>query len=296
MAKKASGASSGKSLIIVESFAKTKTIKKFLGRDYVVKASKGHVRDLVSGKGKTKAKAKTKTKGKAKKKTKATDSIRFGIDFAHGYRPIYQNIPASESIIEGLKKAAEECDTVYLAPDPDREGEAIAWHLTEALHLPAEKTHRVTFNSITKSAVTEALENARDVDMNLVNAQQARRVLDRIVGFSLSPLLWKKVTKGLSAGRVQSVAVRMVVEREKEIRAFVPEEFWRITAILAKQAGGQAENFQALLSTWKGAKVWQGQKDWKGDKTGGPRTEEVKQCALPSNSMRGSTLTVRLQV
>jgi DNA topoisomerase-1 len=224
--------SGGKNLLVVESPAKAKTIKKFLGRDFTVKASMGHVRDIPS-------------KGRGKK--------AFGIDFENRYEPAYEPIKGREKVLKELADAAEKADTVYLAPDPDREGEAIAWHIREALHLPAEKTRRVTFNSITKAAVRAAVENPGEINMNLVNAQQGRRVLDRIVGFSLSPFLWKKVTKGLSAGRVQSVAVRIVVEREKEIRAFTPEEFWRIIATLFKNEG-KKNKFQAALVEWKGQK------------------------------------------
>lgn len=241
-------ASSERALVIVESPAKAKTIQKFLGRGYIIKASMGHVRDLASGKGK--------------------GQIRFGIDFANRYQPVYVPIKGREKTLEQLAKAAEECDIIYLAPDPDREGEAIAWHIAEALHLSSAKTRRVTFNAITKSAVTEAMAHARDIDLDRVNAQQARRVLDRIVGFSLSPLLWKKVAKGLSAGRVQSVAVRMVVEREKEIQAFITEEFWRLTASLNTKENQSPETFFAQLVSWKGNKLWQGQKEWKGEKNG----------------------------
>jgi len=230
--KKSGG--SARNLLIVESPAKAKTIKKFLGRTFTVKASMGHVRDIP-------------TRGRGKK--------AFGIDFENHYAPTYEPIRGREKVLRELAGAAEKADCVYLAPDPDREGEAIAWHVKEALHLPDKKTRRVTFNSITRSAVREAIDHPTEINMDLVNAQQGRRVLDRLVGFSLSPFLWRKVTKGLSAGRVQSVAVRMVVDREKEIRAFKPEEFWRITAILSRDDTQDAnQRFEASLVSWKGEK------------------------------------------
>ncbi len=214
-------------LLIVESPAKAKTIKKFLGAGYTVKASMGHIRDIPS-------------KGRGKK--------RFGIDLDNNYTPIYEPIKSREKTLKDLESAAKKADEVYLAPDPDREGEAIAWHLKEQLNLEEDNTFRVTFNAITKSAVQEAIAHPAKIDMNLVNAQQGRRVLDRLVGFSLSPFLWKKITKGLSGGRVQSVAVRLVVEREKEISAFTPEEFWKIAVLLAKS--GAEEIFEASLVKW----------------------------------------------
>jgi DNA topoisomerase-1 len=200
-----------KSLVIVESPAKAKTINKFLGKAFVVKASMGHVRDLPKGK--------------------------FGIDVDHDFAPLYQTIRGRGDALADLRKAAKAASKVYLAPDPDREGEAIAWHLREALELPREKTARVTFHEITKKAVKEAFDHASDISMDRVNAQQTRRILDRIVGYKLSPLLWEKITRGLSAGRVQSVAVRLIVEREREVRAFVPEEYWTIEAHLAAAGG-----------------------------------------------------------
>jgi len=214
-------------LLIVESPAKAKTIKKFLGSGYTVKASMGHVRDIPS---------------------KGRGSKRFGIDFDNNYTPAYEPIKTREKTLKDIAAAAEKVDEVYLAPDPDREGEAIAWHLKEALELEEDKTFRVTFNAITKSAVQDAIAHPSKINMDLVNAQQGRRVLDRLVGFSLSPFLWKKITKGLSAGRVQSVAVRLVVEREKEIKAFTAEEFWRIAVDLCKT--GASEIFEANLVKW----------------------------------------------
>ena len=189
-------------LVIVESPSKAKTIGKYLGADYVVKASMGHLRDL----------------------PKST----MGVDIEAGFVPEYIPLPNKEDVIADLKKAAKKADTVYLATDPDREGEAIAWHLKELLELPDEKAKRAPFNAVTEKVVREAIANPRDIDANLVDAQQARRVLDRIVGYQLSPLLWKKIRRGLSAGRVQSVVTRLVVDRENEIRAFVPKEYWSL--------------------------------------------------------------------
>ena len=189
-------------LVIVESPSKAKTIGKYLGPDYTVKASMGHLRDL----------------------PKST----MGVDLEGDFTPRYIPVKGKEDLIKELKTAAKEVDTVYLATDPDREGEAISWHLKELLNLPDSKAHRVTFNEITQKVVRESIENPRDIDYDLVDAQQARRILDRIVGYQLSPLLWKKVRRGLSAGRVQSVATRLVVDRENEIRAFQPEEYWSL--------------------------------------------------------------------
>ena len=195
-----------KSLVIVESPSKAKTIGRYLGPDYTVKASMGHLRDL----------------------PKST----MGVDLEGDFEPKYIPVKGKEDIIKELKTAAAQVDTVYLATDPDREGEAISWHLKELLKLPDEKTHRVTFNEITQRVVKESIANPRSIDQDLVDAQQARRILDRIVGYELSPLLWKKVRRGLSAGRVQSVATRLVVDRENEIRAFVPEEYWSLDVTL----------------------------------------------------------------
>ena len=193
-------------LVIVESPSKAKTIGNYLGNAYTVKASMGHLRDLPKSK--------------------------MGVDLEHDFTPQYQPVRGKEELIKELKKAASQADTVYLATDPDREGEAISWHLKELLNLPDEKTHRVTFNEITKKVVQDSIAHPRDIDYNLVDAQQARRILDRIVGYELSPLLWKKVRRGLSAGRVQSVATRMVVDRENEIRAFQPREYWSLDVTL----------------------------------------------------------------
>ena len=198
---------SGRALVIVESPKKAKSINKFLGSGYVVKASMGHVRDLPKRK--------------------------LGLDVAHGYAPSYEIMPAKKDTISELKREAAKADMVYLATDPDREGEAIAWHLQEALGLPDERVRRVTFHEITERAVKEAFSHVGPINMDMVNAQQARRFLDRFVGYQLSPLLWSKVARHLSAGRVQSVAVRLIADREREIRAFVSEEYWKITATLS---------------------------------------------------------------
>ena len=193
-------------LIIVESPAKANTIKKFLGGNTKVVASMGHIRDLPKSK--------------------------MGIDIEHDFEPQYINIRGKGELIKKLKKDAKEAKKVYLATDPDREGEAIAWHLAKILETDKDKITRVTFNEITKTAVQKAIKESRDIDINLVDAQQARRVLDRIVGYKISPVLWKKVKRGLSAGRVQSVAVKLIVDREEEIEKFIPEEYWNIYAIL----------------------------------------------------------------
>ena len=193
-------------LIIVESPAKANTIKKFLGGSTKVVASMGHIRDLPKSK--------------------------LGVNVENDFEPEYINIRGKGDLIKALKKDAKSAKKIYLASDPDREGEAIAWHLAKILEENKEKITRVTFNEITKSAVKKALDNARNIDINLVDAQQARRVLDRIVGYKMSPVLWKKVKRGLSAGRVQSVAVRLICERDEEIEKFVPEEYWNIYATL----------------------------------------------------------------
>jgi len=195
-----------KNLVIVESPAKVKTIKKFLGANYQVMASNGHVRDLPKS--------------------------QLGVDPATDFEPKYITIRGKGDLLASLRKEAKKADKVYLATDPDREGEAISWHLCAALNLDPKKTRRITFNEITKNAVKESLKNARDIDMGLVDAQQARRILDRMVGYSISPVLWAKIKRGLSAGRVQSVALRMICDREDEIAAFIPEEYWSIEASL----------------------------------------------------------------
>lgn len=193
-------------LVIVESPAKVKTIKKFLGSNYTVMASNGHVRDLPKS--------------------------QLGIDVEHDYEPKYITIRGKGDILASLRKEVKKADKVYLATDPDREGEAISWHLCKALKLEDKKTYRISFNEITKNAVKASIKNAREIDMDLVDAQQARRALDRVVGYKISPLLWAKVKRGLSAGRVQSVALRIIADREEEINAFIPEEYWTLDAVL----------------------------------------------------------------
>ena len=204
-------------LVIVESPAKAKTIGKYLGPGYEVKASMGHVRDLPKSK--------------------------IGVDVERGFALDYQPIKGKEEVIDDLKKSAKKSEKVFLATDPDREGEAISWHLKEMLGLSDEKTYRVTFNEITKKVVGDSIAHPRALDMDLVNAQQARRVLDRLVGYQISPLLWKKIRRGLSAGRVQSVATRLVCEREAEIRAFVP-----------RNTGPWTWNWSAWRPIWAGSR------------------------------------------
>src|SRR5450755_925737 len=201
-----------KHLVIVESPAKAKTINKYLGDGYEVVASLGHVRDL--------------------------PKTRFGIDIEGGWIPTYRDLKDRKDVLASLKKHAANADIVYLAPDPDREGEAIAWHLKEALKLKDDRIRRVTFNEITKTAVQKAFASARAIDMDRVAAQEARRFLDRVVGYKLSPLLSQTLADPLTAGRVQSVAVRLIVEREREIAAFKPEEYWKIGAILQTLVSG----------------------------------------------------------
>lgn len=217
-----------KSLVIVESPAKAKTINKYLGNDFIVKSSVGHIRDLPTSSSKEKAASK-KTLSKEEKEYQALVD-RMGIDPAHGWKARYEILPGKEKVVKELKALAEKADTVYLATDLDREGEAIAWHLQQIIGGDEQRFKRVVFNEITKNAIQNAFKEPSEVNVDRVNAQQARRFLDRVVGFMVSPLLWKKVARGLSAGRVQSVAVRLVVEREREIKAFVPEEYWTIAA------------------------------------------------------------------
>lgn len=214
-------------LIIVESPAKANTIKKFLGGSTKVVASMGHIRDLPKSK--------------------------LGIDVEHDFEPEYINIRGKGDLIKSLKKEAKDAKKVYLATDPDREGEAIAWHLAHILEIDNKKTTRVTFNEITKTAVQKAIKEPRDIDINLVNAQQARRVLDRIVGYKISPVLWKKVKRGLSAGRVQSVAVKLIVEREEDIEKFIPEEYWNIYVNLLDEKN--KKEFEAHFVGKNGKKI-----------------------------------------
>lgn len=214
-------------LVIVESPAKAKTIKKYLGSDYEVVASMGHIRDLPKSK--------------------------LGVDVENDFEPQYVNIRDKSDLIKSLTKQAKKSDQVFLATDPDREGEAISWHLAHILDLDLKEPNRVTFNEITKSGIESGMNNPRKVDMKLVNAQQARRILDRLVGYKLSPFLWKKVRKGLSAGRVQSIAVRLIVDREEEIRAFVSKEYWSISAELLAKSSKKA--FEAKLHSVSGDKI-----------------------------------------
>src|SRR5690625_3828697 len=195
-------------LVIVESPAKAKTIERYLGKRYKVKASMGHVRDLPKS--------------------------QMGVNVENNYEPKYITIRGKGEILKELRKEAKKAKKIYLAADPDREGEAIAWHLAQALKMDLDTECRVVFNEITKEAVKESFKNPRKIDYDLVDAQQARRILDRLVGYNISPLLWKKVKKGLSAGRVQSVAVKLIIERENEIKNFVPEEYWTIESSFLK--------------------------------------------------------------
>src|SRR6266699_2481144 len=207
-----------KSLVIVESPAKAKTINKYLGRNYTVIASMGHVRDLPKSK--------------------------LGVDVDDGFAPVYEPIASRKKVLAELKAAAKDATDIYVATDPDREGEAIGWHLMEELGTKKKKIHRLMFNEITKKAVLEALKHPGTIDLKMVDAQQARRVLDRLVGYKISPILWDKVRRGLSAGRVQSVALKLICDREKEIGRFVPEEYWLLFATLA---GSQPPEFEARL-------------------------------------------------
>jgi DNA topoisomerase-1 len=216
----------GKSLVIVESPSKARTLTKYLGKKYTVMASVGHVKDLPKSK--------------------------FGVDVEHDFAPNYQVIRGKKKVLDDIKAAAKKADVIYLAPDPDREGEAIAWHIAEEFNGAKGKVKRVLFHEITERAVKQALEHPVELNLKKVDAQQARRVLDRIVGYSISPLLWEKVRRGLSAGRVQSVAVRMICEREREIAAFRSEEYWSITALLE---GGAPPAFEAKLVKWLGQDV-----------------------------------------
>jgi len=230
----------GKALVIVESPAKAKTINKYLGNDYVVKSSVGHIRDLPTSGSTTRKSAdgeKAKTGKKVKKDEKAALVNRMGVDPWHGWEADYQILPGKEKVVAELKNLAADADHIYLATDLDREGEAIAWHLREVIGGDDKRFSRVVFNEITKNAIRQAFEKPGELNIERVNAQQARRFMDRVVGYMVSPLLWKKIARGLSAGRVQSVAVRLVVEREREIKAFVPEEYWEIDADFSTPKG-----------------------------------------------------------
>lgn len=218
-----------KALVVVESPAKAKTIEKFLGKNYTVKASMGHLRDLPKS--------------------------QFGVDIENNFSPKYINIRGKGDLIKSLKDAAKSADVVYLATDPDREGEAIAWHLAHILNISEQSTCRIEFNEITKPAIQQAIKKPRPINLPRVHAQQARRILDRIVGYKLSPLLWRKVRKGLSAGRVQSVAVRLICDREKEIQSFVPEEYWTITAKLKEKTSAKAFDAELFMVASEKLKV-----------------------------------------
>src|SRR5215210_2729095 len=206
-----------KALVIVESPSKAKTIQKYLGREYIVKASVGHIKDLPKSK--------------------------LGVDPKKGFEPDYQVIPSKVKVIEDLKEQAKRVPELFLATDPDREGEAIAWHINEELKQRGKKVHRVLFNSITKPSVLEAMSKPQQLDDAKFHAQQARRILDRLVGYKISPLLWDKVKRGISAGRVQSVALRLIVEREAEIKAFKPEEYWTVQGTFSKDGIDFNANF-----------------------------------------------------
>lgn len=230
----------GKALVIVESPAKAKTINKYLGNDYVVKSSVGHIRDLpTSGSASKKSADSTATKGAKKPKKDERSALvnRMGVDPWHDWNAHYEVLPGKEKVVSELKQLAEKADHIYLATDLDREGEAIAWHLREVIGGDEQRYSRVVFNEITKNAIRQAFEKPGELNIDRVNAQQARRFMDRVVGYMVSPLLWKKIARGLSAGRVQSVAVRLVVEREREIKAFVPEEYWEVDASTTTPGG-----------------------------------------------------------
>src|SRR3954467_841792 len=215
-----------KALVIVESPAKAKTINKYLGSEYKVLASMGHVRDLPKSK--------------------------LGVDVDKGFEPVYELLATRKKVIGELKAAAKDATDIYIATDPDREGEAIGWHLAEELGTKKKKIHRLMFNEITKKAVQEAIKHPGTINLKMVDAQQARRVLDRLVGYKISPILWDKVRRGLSAGRVQSVALKLICDREREIEAFVPEEYWNLTARLA---GVVPPEFDAKLLKKNGANI-----------------------------------------
>ena len=252
--KKPAAKKSTKSLVIVESPAKARTVGRFLGDDYIVKASMGHVRDLP-----------------------ARD---IGVDFEADFAPTYVPVRGRATIVAEIKKAARTAETIYLATDPDREGEAISWHLVEAADLTrGDNLKRVVFHEITRDAIEEAFSHPREIDMQLVNAQQARRILDRIVGYQLSPVLWSKVRRGLSAGRVQSVALRLIVDREREIEAFKPEEYWVITVDLNSAVGEKAQKFRANLYQLHG-------------ETGRPKVGDGKQAAAIVSDLEAATYRV----
>ncbi|MBD3648017.1 MAG: type I DNA topoisomerase [Pseudomonadales bacterium] len=283
----------GKSLVIVESPAKAKTINRYLGNDYIVKSSVGHIRDLPTGannksgkdaSARAKEAAKTRKMSPEKKaehkRKKARKQLinRMGIDPGNDWKAHYEILPGKEKVVSDLKKAAKDADQIFLATDLDREGEAIAWHLREAIGGDESKYRRVVFNEITRKAIEEAFDNPGDINVDRVNAQQARRFLDRVVGFMVSPLLWAKIARGLSAGRVQSVAVRMIVEREREIRAFVPEEYWEVHADLNREDEKETDavRFQVVKQAGENFR---------------PQTEEQTNLAL--EKLRAAEFTVK---
>lgn len=215
----------GQNLVIVESPAKAKTISKYLGKNYTVEASMGHVRDLPKSK--------------------------LGVDIEDNFTPKYITIRGKGELIAKLKKAAKKADKIYLATDPDREGEAISWHLANILKISEDETCRIVFNEITKGAVKESIKGARKINLNLVDAQQARRVLDRLVGYEISPILWKNVKWGLSAGRVQSAALKLICDKEEEIKAFEPKEYWTVDCVLKKER----KKFPIKLTKYENKKI-----------------------------------------
>ena len=249
----------GKSLVIVESPAKAKTINKYLGSDFIVKSSVGHVRDLPTAGSAPASDPKERAAQAAITRKMAPDEKlryqakkkreqlvrRMGVDPKNGWAARYEILPGKEKVVDELKKLAKSADAIYLATDLDREGEAIAWHLKEIIGGDDARYQRVVFNEITKRAIQESFAKPTQLDTNRVYAQQARRFLDRVVGFEVSPLLWAKIARGLSAGRVQSVAVRLIVEREREVRAFVPEEYWQLHADL-QRTGDPSVRFEVV--------------------------------------------------
>jgi DNA topoisomerase-1 len=252
----------GKNLVIVESPAKARTLERILGRKYELKASLGHVRDLPRSK--------------------------LGVDVDNGFSPEYVVPRAKSKIAKELRDASKNASMIFLATDPDREGEAISWHLLEVMKNAKTAYRRVVFHEITEEAITNAFKHPRDIDMHLVDAQQARRVLDRLVGYKLSPLLWKKVRRGLSAGRVQSVAVRIIVDREREIEKFTPVEYWSIEADLAKRVNGNGkESFRAALVGLAGEKKL----DIPDQEHADTINEELKQAAYNVNTIKTRKVT-----
>jgi len=251
-----------KNLVIVESPAKAHTLEKFLGKEFEVKACNGHIRDLPKN--------------------------NIGVDVENGFVPKYVNIKGKIKIINSLTKLAKNAEVVYLAPDPDREGEAIAWHLNSILKAEG-KTKRIEFNEITKNAVVEAIKHPREINMDRVDAQQARRILDRLVGYKISPILWKKVRRGLSAGRVQSITVRLICEREDEIRKFIPQEYWTIEGLFAKERDKLSAKYLTKTPIDKEINAQKIVDDCKGQEEIQPRHSSHQ----PFNKMRQESLDFR---